>query len=658
MGSTSGSGFRAAAYAIIAAALLLILSPQIAAGSTENAPAAARAPLPTEAFAALPFVEKATLSPDGTHIAGLFAVNGGQMITILPVAGDRANMLRFAVPDLTEVAWIRWVGNDHILVGVYALAPVEGSDWYVSRLLSVNRTTGKITYLMWDSGGQDAASVIWAPTDGRTEILVAAQDSIYTNYPGFWPSVYRLNVANGRRVVVEKGRTDVFDWGADSQGRVRMAISYNDLTVHSRLLYRAEKNDVLRTIDTANLGADEDLTVPFYFVPGSDNGYVLKAGDAGHRGVFEVDLSTGKTLRTIFDREAVDDVILAPDDSSLLGVRTTSDDAPFHWFDAQLKAYQEKLQQAAPDTDVEILSMSADRKKMLVRFGTPDNPGLLYYFDPDNGNLAKLAEMNSRIGTKRLARSRYVQYKARDGLEIEGVLTMPRGKAGTNLPFIVMPHGGPWAHDTLTYDYWVQFLAERGYAVLQPNFRGSTGYGDAFEKAGEGQMGLAMQDDVTDGVLWAVKEGIADPKRVCIVGASYGGYAAMWGIAKDPDFYRCAISINGVSNVRKEVNDFGGKLRTRLYRGQWQRMSADFRGISPVYAVDKIKTPLLLIHGKKDVTVDHAQSARMHSAMTSAGKQVEFVSVPLADHYFTREADRLTLLRAMEDFLAKHNPAD
>ena len=235
---------------------------------------------------------------------------------------------------------------------------------------------------------------------------------------------------------------------------------------------------------------------------------------------------------------------------------------------------------------------------------------------------------------------------------------MPRGGAATDLPLIVMPHGGPWGHDELAYDYWAQFLAERGYAVLQPNFRGSTGYGAAFEDAGEGQLGFAMQDDVTDGVRWAIEQKIADPKRVCIVGASYGGYAAMWGIAKDPGLYRCAISIAGVSNLRREVNDFGGTLRAKLHRTQWQKMTPDFAAVSPINAVDRIKTPLLLIHGKKDVTVDHNQSARMFAAMTKAGKAVDFVSLPLADHYFTREADRLLLLQSIEAFLAKHNPPD
>jgi dipeptidyl aminopeptidase/acylaminoacyl peptidase len=295
---------------------------------------------------------------------------------------------------------------------------------------------------------------------------------------------------------------------------------------------------------------------------------------------------------------------------------------------------------------------------MLVRFSTPDNPGLLFYYDAATRDLTRLAAMNEKLGGKRLSRSDYVRYKARDGLEIEAILTMPKGRRDKDLPLIVMPHGGPWAHDRLGYDYQVQFLASRGYAVLQPNFRGSTGYGMKFEHAGRGQMGLAMQDDLTDGVQWAVQQGIVDAKRVCIVGSSYGGYAAMWGIAKDPDLYRCAISISGVSAVRREVNDFGGSLHGRLHREHWEKMSEDFDAISPIYAVQRIKAPLLLIHGKKDVTVAHNQSSKMHSAMQAAGKSSTFHSIAKADHYFSRETDRLTLLSEMEKFLKAHNPPD
>ncbi|MFC4290841.1 alpha/beta hydrolase family protein [Sphingorhabdus arenilitoris] len=630
-----------------------------AAAAKQNTSAAAPVKLPMEAFAKLPFVEQPSISPDGTHLAGLFAINGQQRIVITPLVKDAGKQIILGVPDETSVYSVRWVNDNNILLGVYSLIRVESDRWYVSRLLSVNRVSGEVQRLLPRMGGQNAADVLWVPSDGSNEILVSAQDSIYTNVEGFWPSVYKVNVETGtfRRHV--PGKFDVLDWGADADGNVRLGIAYDDATRRSTLLYAKEDSRGFRAIERANLREDERLNIPFLFIPGTDKGLVMKDNDDEKTIIVETDMATGQDVRTVFEADSgdVESVMLSYDGKALLGVET-SEAGEKIWFDGKLKAAQEQLEAAAKNADVDIISFNRDQSKLVVRISSPDNPGLIYIYDTNSQDLAQFASVNEQIGNRRLARPKLVQYKARDGLEIEGVLTLPKGRTGKNLPFIVMPHGGPWAHDTLTYDYWAQFLANSGYAVLQPNFRGSTGYGKKFVDAGKGQMGLAMQDDVTDGVKWAVEQGIADPKRVCIVGASYGGYAAMWGVVKDPDLYRCSISIAGVSAVRREVNDFGNSVRERLYRDQWREMAADFNAISPINGVDRIKAPLLLIHGKKDVTVDHIQSEKMHKAMEKAGKNVEFVSIPLADHYFTREEDRKTLLSSMASFLAKHNPAD
>ena len=656
-------------FRFLIAVILLAVSPTALAQDGAGAdggppvakPTAAKVlePLSTATFARLPFLEMAELSPNGQSVAGVFAIKGEPRIGIIPVGKDISQTVFVGVPDLTEVDWIQWVGDDNIVVGLRALVPVEGDNWYISRLISVSRTTGKATRLLWDLNGQDAASIVWVSTDGSREILVAGQASVYVG-DGFWPAVYRVDVATGRKKTEINGRASVMNWGADHLGRVRYGIGYRDQMTQATLIYRGDGKAAFRSIDRASLRDDEQLSIPFVFVPGTDHGLVYAEAPDGRSVIAEVDLPTGKQVRIAHQVEGADieGAIRSPDGSRLIGFYTSDDAKPVQWIDPAMAAHQKELDAASPQSRVRIQSYSKDLSKLLVRISTPENPGLYYFYDAASGALSKLAEVNEAIGNKRLSRSKFVRYKARDGLEIEGVLTMPRGRAATNLPFIVMPHGGPWSHDTLTYDYWAQFLAERGYAVLQPNFRGSTGYGDKFLKAGQGQMGFAMQDDVTDGVRWAVAEGIADPKRVCIVGASYGGYAAMWGIAKDPDQYRCAVSIAGVANLRRDVNDFGNSFRAKLYRGQWQKMTPDFAAVSPINAVGRIKTPLLLVHGKKDVTVDHIQSVKMHGAMAKAGKSVEFVSIPLADHYFSREADRMTLLTAIETFLAKHNPPD
>jgi dipeptidyl aminopeptidase/acylaminoacyl peptidase len=616
------------------------------------------APPGVEAFASLPFVERAELSPDGNHIAGIFGVGGEQKILIMPLMGGTTKAVILGVPDETQPGRIQWVNNDNIIVSLTGLLPIETDRWYITRLLAVNRLSGKFTKLLWDLGGQNTGDVLWVPNDGGNEILVAAQATIYTNMSGFWPTVYRVNVTNGKKRSIVAGRDGVLDWGADHLGQVRIGLGFSNGGLTSRLIYRRSNDEALRQIDKADHKRDEALTVPFLYLPGGDNALVLRDNDAGRTSIFEVDLATQQTVKTIFEPEQGEvEGVLTSDDGKLLGAYTTNKTSPIFWFDADLANLQANFNKSVPNARVEIESMSADRSKMLVRVASAETPGRIYFYDTKIGVLQNIALVNEKLGSKKLSPVKLVQYKARDGLEIEAVLTMPKGKDAKNLPFIVMPHGGPWAHDGLYYDYWAQFLASRGYVVMQPNFRGSTGYGTEFLNKGKGQMGFAMQDDITDGVKWAVNQGIADAKRVCIVGASYGGYAAMWGIAKDPDLYRCAISISGVAALRREVNDFGGKLRGNLYKMQWQEMTPDFNAVSPINAIAKIKAPLMLIHGKRDVTVDHVQSQKMFNAMTKADKAVEFVSLPLADHYFTREADRIKLLSSMEAFLAKHNPA-
>lgn len=627
-------------------------APQVAATSS--------APLPASAFARLPFVEQAELSPNGQMYAGLLAINGEQVIASLNLFGTLQDGIRVRIPEGTQADWIKWVNDDNLLIGLRALLPVDAGDrWYVTRLISINRITGKVTRLLWDMQGQ-STDLVWTASDGSPYVLIAAQNSIYLG-EDFWPAVYRVNVEKGSRSVEAKGRTGVMDWYADSQGVVRSGVGYSDDRRTFSLIYRRQDGDLFRTIDKANVRKKESLFSPVTFLPGSENAIAWDSDDAGNQTLVEVEVPTQNQVRTLYTTEPGNEIArlrISHDGSTLLGLATVGKKPTTVWFDPALAELQANFDKSVGERRARIISFSADRKRMLVRVDRPDHPGSIYYYDVNNGVMQPIAKINESLGNRALNPVRMIRYAARDGLEIEAVLTLPKGKEPKGLPVVVMPHGGPWGQDTLDYDYWAQFIASRGYAVIQPNFRGSTGYGTEFTEKGEGQLGLAMQDDLTDGLNWLVKEGIADPSRACIVGASYGGYAAMWGIAKDPDLYRCAISISGVANLRAEVNDFGSKLMGGKFQDEWKRMTPDFAAVSPINAIARIKTPLLLIHGKRDVTVDHDQSSRMNGKMKAAGKAVEFVSLPLADHYFTRQEDRLVLLQSIEAFLAKNNPAN
>lgn len=627
------------------------------AAATSSQPVAT---IPVESFARIPFIDDAHLSPDGTALAGLFGVQGRQLISVHRLFEKASRPVSALLPEGTEAMWIRWVNNDTIIIGLQALMPVQGDRWTVSRMVGLNARTGAITKILWDRNGQNAADVLWIASDGSPIVLVAAQNSIYTD-DDFWPSVFRVDAATGKYSKILQGRDGVMDWYADAAGNVRAATSYTDATRTFKLLYRGEGgHGGFHAIDVADSRKQEGLVSPFLFLPGTDHALAIHDDDQGRSAIFEVDLTTQTDIRTVHtapEGAEISSVILSADGQTMLGIRHSGNVATT-WLDPALAEIQAMVDKAVGSRRAKVISMSANRKQLLILVDRPDSPGALYFFDTAGEKMQQIAQLNPDLGTRPLNPARLVKYSARDGLAIEAVLTVPRGFTEKDLPIVMMPHGGPWGRDGLDYDYWAQFLASRGYVVMQPNFRGSTGYGTDFERAGQGEMGLAMQDDISDGLSWAVKQGIADPRRACIVGASYGGYAAMWGIAKDPDQYRCAISIAGVANLRREVNDFGDSIYGRKYKDDWQRMTPDFAAVSPMNAISRMKAPLLLIHGKKDIIVDFGQSQAMFNRTRAAGKDVELVALPEAGHSFSREADRLALLQAIETFLRKHNPPD
>jgi dienelactone hydrolase len=613
-------------------------------------------------FAALPLMDQPMLSPDGLHIASRVAIGGEQRLVIADVheGPDRIHMLGLGDNDLN---WWKWVNDDWLIAGVGNESNIRGMPWYISRVVSVKRDGSKINLLAKNVAAQNADDVIWMARDGTPRILLSYQTSIYSNDAGFWPKVDEIDVTNGRMHSVIAPREFVRSWYADATGTVRMGIGYNDSSRTAKLLYRPDARSSFRTVDRADRRRDESLVVPLLFT--ADPARAVASDDhEGTDALYELNLDTLELGVKIFAAPGFDIGGIEEDaaGTALAGVHYTADAPSVHWLDANLAKIQADLDKAVGDRRARIISTSRDGQRMIVHVGTPDQPGAYYYYDTAAGAMSLLSRVSDKFATKtRLSPVSTIHYKARDGLDIAAVLTLPAGKDPKNLPFILLPHGGPFARDAERWDWWVQFLAWRGYAVLQPNYRGSSGFGTAFAEKGEGQWGLAMQDDLNDAVDWAVKQGIADPGRVCMVGASYGGYAAMRAAQRDGARYRCAVSYAGVS-------DLGAMMRYDrrfLYHGtrkDWMKEQApDFASVSPIGHAAQFTTPILLMHGKKDRRVQVSQSREMAEKLKAAGK-VEgkdyiYVEQPLADHHFSREADRLDFLERLDAFLKAHNPA-
>jgi dipeptidyl aminopeptidase/acylaminoacyl peptidase len=289
-----------------------------------------------------------------------------------------------------------------------------------------------------------------------------------------------------------------------------------------------------------------------------------------------------------------------------------------------------------------------------VRSSDPQHPDTYWLYDTKTHQLKVLAGAYPTLQPTDLGAMKPYPYKARDGLDIHAYLTLPPGKAAHNLPVVIFPHGGPEERDSIEFDWWAQFMASRGYAVLQPNFRGSAGYGWKFQSAGFTQWGRAMQDDVTDGVKKLIADGIADPKRICIVGASYGGYAALAGATFTPDLYACAVSVAGVSNLIDLQNSVSGMAYWTTRIGDVDKDADALKAESPTLHADQVRAPILLMHGEKDVTVPIDQSTQERDALKKAGKDVSFVSIDGDDHYLNLASTRIRVLTEIATFLDAH----
>jgi dipeptidyl aminopeptidase/acylaminoacyl peptidase len=649
---------RALATAVPLAMLAAAAHGQQAAPAQTATPATKPAgPIPAEQFAALPFIEDPELSPDGTKIVAKLAVNGVQRLAIIPV--DAVSKLVTVDPGDFDVNGLTWVNNDWFIAHVGIERPVDSDEWYLRRLMSISADGKVIKPILADSAAQNADDVLWTAHDGSPHLLVALQTSVYSNEPGFWPQIEDVDVSTGHARMVVPPYTTVMDWYADAAGVVRMGVGYDDQSKSYTLRYRPDAKHAFRVVDRASGRGASLNNVPAMFLSDQGKAIVLGEDDKGLTSVFPLDLATLSRGEKQFGVPGYDleSIVTNTAGTEMIGA-TYDDDRPrVHWFDPKLAQVQADLDKAVQGAQAHIVTWSDDFSVLLVHVGGGDRPGSYYLYRPADGTMHLFAKANQELGNQSYAPVRTIHYKARDGLDISAVLTLPKGKPTSKLPLIMMPHGGPFARDDEEWDWWAQFLASRGYAVLQPNYRGSSGFGTPFTRKGEGQWGLAMQDDLTDGVKWAVDQGIADAGRVCIVGGSYGGYAALRAAQRDHGVYRCAVSYAGVSDMPAMIHYDGNFLNGGQSKDYFRAQAPDLKGVSPINFAGDFSIPILIMHGAKDRVVPVNQSRSMVSRLKAAGKTYVYVEQPHGDHHFTHQSDRLQFLQQLEAFLTKYDPA-
>ncbi|MGC6400625.1 prolyl oligopeptidase family serine peptidase [Sphingomonas sp. FW199] len=596
------------------------------------------------------------LSPDGTHIAGIGKLSIGTRLLIAKVDTPTEGMRRIAVPEGLTVEWMRWAGNDRLLVSFSLISRWEGEDRRATRLAALDLKSGRSIFIGLKEQSFDGDDIVHVDKDGGYVIL-STQATPYE-----YPSVFRFDLATGKAKLLLPPRGQVWNYVADSTGVVRVGIRHAD-TGWSLLYRSSEKEAFSVAVQQAKRGTASRPIDGFTILPGSDQGYVTTTDESGRFAVHRFDFAKNELGEKLYGASGHDISDYEVSNAGAIEAVWYVDDRPRTlWVDEAMKQLQAKIDRALPGMTNMIVSRSKDDARILVFSGSDTDRGAYYLYDSAARTLSLLIDPYPPIDRARLSPMEAVSYAARDGLTIPAYLTLPKGREAKAMPLIVMPHGGPFARDEWGFHSWVQFLAARGYVVLQPNFRGSTGYGREFVVKGTGEWGRGMQDDVDDGVRWLVERGIVDPKRVCIMGGSYGGYAAMWAAVRNPDIYRCAISWAGISDVASMLRYDAREMAATRYFMDWRdrvRGDDDFKlaQISPIKAAERINIPLLIGHGAKDDNVPLYQSRRLHEALEKLGKPHDYVVYPGEGHSFSDPAVATDFLQRVEAFLRQHNPA-
>ena len=467
---------------------------------------------------------------------------------------------------------------------------------------------------------------------------------------------YELDLASGKLTLAAENPGNITAWGADHAGHIRYAIATDG--VDQTYLYRANAATPFKPVLKTTF---RDQFAPQFFT--ADNRRLYVASNIGRDkvAIVLVDPATAREEQVVYARDDVDVNALrwsrARKRAAYADYQTWKNQR--HFLDAEWARTFDRLERKLDGYDVTVQSTTDDESRLIVAATNDRTAGARYLYDRRSDRLTRLGDVMPWLPEARMAAVKPITYVTRDGLPVHGYLTLPNGAAPKNLPLVVHPHGGPWFRDGWGFDPEVQFLASRGYAVLQMNFRGSTGYGRKFWEASFKQWGFRMQDDISDGVAWAVREGVADPKRVCIYGASYGGYATLAGLTQTPELYACGVDYVGVANLFTFLETIPPYWKPYLEMmhemvGHPERDKALLTAGSPALNADRIRSPLLIAQGARDPRVNKDESDQMVAALKGRGIDVPYIVKDNEGHGFRNEENQFEFYDAMEKFLDKH----
>ena len=626
-------------------ALLVLVSVPLAA-TGELAPR-----LPVEAFFQAPVFDSPAFSPDGSRTAAILHGDDAELIATTDAAGALRPIVRFPDSDY-KLEWVEWANAKRLLFGVSFKYPsAVGVRARATRLYAVDPDGSNLRHLGKDWPRQEYIQfqdriVSMLPEDPGHVLVELRMDGVL--------SVYRVKTSNGRLKRVVKGRPSIDSWLADQDGVVK--VGFGSRRGKLKVIVRASEGEdwhevfdepVGQTVSRLPLGFDFDGRTAF----------VASNHASDRMKIYRYDLAERRFGEVVFEHEVVDvgtGMMTSRKRRRVLAFGYLLDDHTWHFVDEQARAEWAALEKALPGRSVDVVSATADENWLILEASGDTTAPVYYFYDRSKLSALELYSAFPKLTPEVLAPMESVSYEARDGRTIRGYLTLPVGSEARALPTVVLPHGGPTARDYRRFNREVQFLANRGYAVFQMNFRGSTGYGREHMMAGMKQWGLAMQDDITDGVQWLVGRGIADPKRICIFGSSYGGYAALMGLVKTPELFRCAASYVGVTDLATVIRDDAQYVDMDLPLFPDDTDKALRERVSPLQRVDEIRAPVLLAHGEDDPRVHVKHAKKMAKALEKRGKPHELHLYRDEIHGFADDMHSIAFYEALEDFLARN----
>ena len=601
-----------------------------------------KAPLiPMEDFFRNPDKSSFQISPDGQHIAYMKPWKTRMNVHVINV--KTTDETRLTSSEDRGIYGYGWLGNNRI-----GYAKDDGGDEN-THFFSVNIDgTNEIDLTPFENV---QTRMIDDLEDDPDHIILGLNKRDPRIHDAF-----RVNVTDGTMKLIAENPGNISGWMTDHEGNLRVAITSDG--VNTSLLYRDSESESFKTILTTDFKVRVD---PLFFTFDNKNLYVASNRNRDKSAIYTFDITETQEKELIFENDQVDvsGLMYSKKRKVLTGVSYTVAKREIFFFDDWRKDIQNKLERKFPGYEVGITSFSKDEKNAVVVTYSDKSRGTYYSYDVEKNELNELAKISPWLNEDHMAEMKPITYTSRDGLTIPGYLTLPVGSDGKNLPFVVHPHGGPWARDSWGYNSEVQFLANRGYAIFQMNFRGSTGYGRKFWESSFKQWGKTMQDDITDGVNWLIDQGIADPDRIAIYGASYGGYATLAGLAFTPDLYTCGVDYVGVSSLftfMESMPPYWELYRSMMYEmvGHPENDKEMLASASPLLHVENIKVPLFIAQGANDPRVKKTESDQIVEALKARGIEVPYMVKDNEGHGFYNEENQFDFYREMEKFLEKY----